>query len=350
MFYRHERLRRIPWLAGVVLLAIGQGAAQDPAPRPAQPKPQPVQPRPGQTKPQQAPPQGQPQGQPPAGAEARPTPVGLNIKLLLSNPVFGREEFKYLYLQRRWLARQGGSIDAFEKVARDFAQRGALFSGIELLWFAEKMTGDEAKRAALQTQMRQWTAEAAKTEQIVEEAQQLASSKQYEQALDRLYAALKLNSYSEKAHYQLARVHMSVYQEKAGQSEKLIPAASREKVFRIIYEPLNYTLAIDPIFYDAYLAMSNLRELFPDQPQFLLETQSLTERALRFRNEVIPPLESLERNGRDAAQMQKFGAALESTGIVDYAIFAYQTALHLGSTDPAVAEKVNKLVGTYFAE
>lgn len=286
----------------------------------------------------------------PAGAAPAEAPAGPKTSpdVLLSNPIPGREEFKYLYLRRTWLAGQGGKIEAFEQLAEEFASKGAYFSAVELLWFADKLTTDPAKQAVYQTKSQQWVQMSQETDRIVEEGLQIFAAGQRYDAIKKFYEAIKLNPYCEKAHYQVANTHFLIFIQEQARSETEIPMPVREKIFRLAYEQLQYTIAIDPMFYDAFYLLSNIREILADDKEFLAASQVFTNRAMEYRNEVLPPLEQIETGSRDHQLFADLGKGFETVGIFDYAVFCYQIAISKGNSDPDVQQRLAKLLQSYF--
>ncbi len=267
----------------------------------------------------------------------------LNLSALLADPIPSKAEFKYLIERRRWLAGREGDPADFENLADEFAKRGAFFSATELLWFADKMTRDSAKQADYQKRMREWLKLAESANKLAEEGQQLCSSGRTEEGLDRFAAAIKMNPYCEKARYQWSNARFHLFLDAAASAKGPLPLDEREKLFRLIYEQLHCALAIDPILYDAHALLGSAREMIPDDREFLAQTQSLTDRAVKFRNEVIPPMDKIEQGERDPALFQSLGESLEGVGILDYAVFAYQTALKLGSREAKAIQHLHQL-------
>lgn len=296
---------------------------------------------------------GAPQ-QPPAGAAPAQPPEAQKKKsdanLLLSSPIPVQEEFKYLYLRRSWLAGQGTKLDAFESVAEEFAAKGAYFSAVEVLWFADKITDDPTKKTAYQVTMRQWLKLAEPTNQIVEEGLQLFAGGKRQEAIAKFYAAIKANPYCEKGHYQIANTHFLIFLQEREKSEQPIPIPVREKIFRLAYEQLQYTIAIDPLYYDAFYLLSSIREIIPDDPEFTQKSQPLTDRAAAYRGEVLGAMQKVEDGGRDAPLFEALGKGFESVAIMDYAVFAYRIAQLKGSKDPDIAKRLDGLMTEYFSK
>ncbi len=287
-------------------------------------------------------------------SEAAPGDRVVNLKVdvaqLLANPIPAKEDFKYLYQRRRWLAANADNPANFEKLADELAEKGAYFASIELLWFADKMVDDQKKREAYQTKMKEWIEAGEEVNKMVEQGEQLAAAGRGKEALDLFTQAVKKNKYAERAHYQLANTFFRVYLDRAVEQENLMPLETRVKLFRNIYEEALMTLSIDPLFYDAHYVLGSARELLPDQPDFLVQTQPFSDRALKFRDEVIPALKTLEEGGREPETLVEFGAGLEAAGVPDYAVFAYQAALKRGSKDASLPGRIRALMEKYFID
>jgi hypothetical protein len=296
----------------------------------------------------QEPAPAQPAQEAPATADPAQPPAKLNIAALLSNPVTANEDFRYLYVRRSWLAGQGGRVDAFEQIADEFGAKGAYFSAIELLWFADKLTSDQTRQAAYQEKSRGWLAQAEEANKLVQEGLQIFASGQRYDAIKKFYDAVKQNPYLEKAHYQIANTHFLIFLQEQTRSETEIPISVREKIFRLSFEQLQYTIAIDPLYYDAFYLLSNIREILADDKEFAAQSQDLTNRAVDYRAMVLPPLEQIETGKRDASLFDDLGKGFETVGILDYAVFAYQAALVHGSTNPETQQRLDNLVRTYF--
>lgn len=283
-----------------------------------------------------------------AAAPAEDTAVEVDLKALLSNPIPAHKEFKYLYQRRSWLAANCDDPMNFQVLAQEFAERGAYFSAIELAWFAEKLTDDPAIREGLQTRMNTWLQATTPTNDSIEKARQLFDAGKSKEALEELLNVITENPYAERAHYELANVQFRVYLQQAISFENLMPVDMRAKLFRVLFEHLTFTIAIDPLYYDAYYLLGSIREMLPDSTEFLLATENLTDKALTFNNEVVPIMELLEEGRRDPELFQKFGAGLEAVGVMDYAVFAYGCAIARGSKDPEVPKRRDALIQKYF--
>src|SRR6185295_2471577 len=70
----------------------------------------------------------------------RPTSEQLPMTLdqLLADPAPRIAALRWLDERRAWLAQKDPKLSDFEQVADDFELRGAYYSAVEILWFAEK--------------------------------------------------------------------------------------------------------------------------------------------------------------------------------------------------------------------
>lgn len=325
----HRSTTSRPSRAGRILLAAGLLAAAAALP--------------AQELPPSAPPSKAPApAAPPADA---PAASQIDTEKLLANPIQNRPEFKKLYARRRELAVGPMAPADFERAADDVAALGAYFSAVELLWFADIMTDDAAKHEAYQARMKGWIKDADPANKIVEEGEQLFAAGKIQESLDRYKAALEQNQFCEKAHYAAANANFLIHlRETADEKKELPPLADRARLFRLMYERLSCAIAIDPLLYDAHYLLATAREVIPDDGPFLEETQVLTDRAVKFRGEVLPALEQIESGQRAPEIIHMFGEALEAVGIPDYAIFAYHAAQVRGSKAPATEELKKALV------
>lgn len=268
---------------------------------------------------------------------------------LLANPVNDRAEFRDLYETRSWLAGQAGAQKALIEVADNFAERGAWYSAVEILWFAEKLTNDEDARARHHKRMAELMEKIAKRDASVEDARQMFAAGRRGEAIDSLRLMLQVSPYSEKGHYELARMLLDRFEDDDLEATEPIGLETRAGIFRTGFEHLNFAIAIDPFYYDAHYLLANLRSVLHDDAEFLIRTQFLSDRALYFRNHVVGPMEAIEGGDLSPDHLAELAEAMESIGILDYAVFAYQTAMFRGSDDPAVLERLKHLVDTYFA-
>lgn len=267
----------------------------------------------------------------------------LDTEALLADPILGRASFHFLVQLRRWAALQRGQPEAFERVAEDFAGRGAYFSAVEMLWWADQLSDDPERRAAYQRRMREWIALTAPAETLTEQSRQLFAAGEGARAIDGLRQVLADHPFYEKGYYEWANVFFLLYLARAEGSGETMPLPARQRLFRSCYDALQYTLALDPLFYDAHYLLSRLREILHDDAEFLIRSQFLTERAVAFRGEVIPPLEKIEDGGRDASLFVELGRGFEAVGAAEYAVFAYEAALRHGAADADLRQRIESL-------
>lgn len=284
-----------------------------------------------------------PSGQSPPQDEAAAPGNPLNLDLLLADPVADRPGFQALRERLERLAEGDGSPSAFEAAADELATDGIYTTAIEILWFAGKIAPDEAAAGEYAQRMQTWAQRAAAAESVVEEGEQLYSAGRKQEAIKTFLRALDSHPFSERAHFRLAEAWRHVYLEEYGNDLRLAPLEIRVRVFRDAYEHYRLALEIDPLFYDAYYGLSELRDMFPENQEFLLRTQPLTQRALDFRGEVLSVLEEIERGQEDAATFSRLGAAFETIGADEYAVFAWQCALRLGGPEDELRPRIEAL-------
>lgn len=253
----------------------------------------------------------------------------LHLDHLLSDPVPDEAEFKYIRERRRWLAEHSDRIESFESVADEFASVSAFYSAVGILWFAEKMAPSEETSTAYQEQMKDWIAEAAEINRSVDEGLQLFESKRYQEAMDIFSEATQAHPYNDRAHYARADAYLRVYQIRTDASPHPISLTTRANMFRNAYRHYLFNLELDPLYFDSYYGISELREMFPDDREFIARTQGLTQRALDFRTGIIPILNLIDDGQRDSGLFLELGVLLENLGIEAYAAYAYQVAIHL---------------------
>ncbi len=278
-----------------------------------------------------------------ASGETEPSSNPLNLDLLLEDPVETHDGFGQVRDRLRRLAREGRTPEDFESAADELADDGVFTTAIELLWFAEQMVSDKAVAAGYGDRMRSWAQAAAAAESVSDEGGQLFKAGRKPEAIEAFLRAIDVNVYSERAHFRLADAWRRIYQDEYGQDPELPPLNIRVRVFRDAYEHYRLALAIDPLFYDAYYGLSELRGLLPDNPDFLLRTQALTQRALDFQGELLPVLKAIERGESDGSTYVQLGSAFETLGAFEYAAFAYQCAVLIDGADSEVAPILKKL-------
>lgn len=282
-----------------------------------------------------------------SGIAPRPNP--LDLDMLLADPVASRPEFHQFRDIRRELAATGNSATHFERAAERLAALRAYTTAIELLWFASRMQTDPAVTAGYQDRMREWAQQATPAEMIVEEGDQLLVAGRQSEAVAAHLRALELNPFAERAHFRLADAWRIIYKEKYEDDLSLAPLEIRVRIFQDAWVHYLLCLEVDPLFYDAYYGLSELRGLFPENHEFLMRTQPLTQRALDYRGAVLPVLQRIESTAEDAALMAELGEAFETIGVPDYAVFAYQCAVRLGDAGPSVPARIDALRAQHFS-
>jgi hypothetical protein len=282
---------------------------------------------------------GQPGGQlstQPAGKAARPldiampdrpTTVTLALDKLLADPVPAQAPFKLLRDRRRWLAHQAGDPAKFEQVADEFAKKGAYYSAIEILWFADKLTDNQARRDAFKQAMLQWKAKTQAQGKPVDAALQLWAAGKPDKAIEQLRQVMFEQPYNEVAHYQNG--HRAWLSYTMHDSDKLgaLPIGTRARLFREVYVSCLLTLEIDPLYNDAYYQLSLAREMLGDSPPFLRRTQPISERAMTFMTIAVKAIGKIDDGDRSAGALAAAGDALAEAEVYPYAAYAYQAAI-----------------------
>lgn len=287
----------------------------------------------------------------PAGPDAStgPSSLSLDLDLLLADPVRAHEAYRKLEERRSWLAGRGGKPEEYEQVAGELAGMGFYTSAIELLWFAQKMAPQTPSAVRYTERMKQWSDSAVAADRMIEEGNQLYQAGRPKESLEALLRAAQEHPNSERTNFALADMWRRIYREQYENEATAAPLEIRVKVFQDAYQRYRLALAIDPLFYDAYYGISELRGIFPEDTEFLLRTQADTQRALDFRAELVPVLAAVENGAEDPALMMQLGEAFERLGVADYAVYSYQTARALGGQDPKVAERLEALQSQFSA-
>jgi hypothetical protein len=287
---------------------------------------------------------------PPASA---PAPQ-FDLDLLLADPVAAKPRFQYLIDRRSWLARQGGSVEAFEQVAADFARRGAHYSALELLWFAERIVSDPERRQRLTDRMRELSALTTAAEAKVEIASQLWSAGKPTEAIAYLRQIIGEQPYCERAHYELGFYFYQGYIIEEIRHEDLIEPLQRAKIFRVCYEQFMITLAIDPLYDDGYYYLNLIRGILPDYQALLNRTNDMSMRSLTFRSLVLPPMSKMEEGARDRPTLLAAAEGLEQVGLYAYAVYTIQAALaqEVGdaTADAVLRKQIGKILKDHLAE
>lgn len=269
------------------------------------------------------------------GERDRATTESIDVAALLADPLARRPDLRQLTIRRQWLARQEGRIEAFEQVAEEFEKLGAHYAAVEMLWFAEKLTQDPAERSRLAERMRAILEEVQPLYREVDAAVQLWGSGKQTEALEKLYELTRLRPYNEKAYYQLGYLSFQAYLAQERSQLKLIDVEERAKVFRVCYERFMYTLAIDPLYSDAWYQLNLLRGVLPDHHEFIQKTQWMSERAATFQGSVLPAVGNLDGGERSFEAYVLAGGALEEVELFPMAIYLYQAALPLAPDEEA---------------
>jgi tetratricopeptide (TPR) repeat protein len=275
--------------------------------------------------------------------DAAPPGAGvLDLTALLEDPISSDAGFREHVERRHALALEADGPDELAAGAREFAQAGAYTTAIGLMWFGEKMA-PETSRAEFRDQMKIWAEAARAADREVDEGDQYFKAGRHPEAIEAYLEAVEVHPYNERAHFRLADAWREIYQHQFESDMSLAPLEIRVRVFQDAYRHYLRALAIDPLFFDAYYGVSELRSLIPENQEFLMRTQPETEKALAFRTEVIPVLAALEAGEESAATFVRLGGALEQIGAWDYAIFAYQTALGLGGAEAETVSRIESI-------
>jgi tetratricopeptide (TPR) repeat protein len=266
-----------------------------------------------------------------------PASAAIDIDLLLADPLSADSAFRDLMDRRNTIGLQAADAEDLARGAEDMARSGAYTTAIELLWFAEKMAPESPAGARYRDTMQGWAQAARAADLPVEEGDQYFLAGRHKEAIEAYLRATEAHPFNERAHFRLADAWREIYQHQFEADMSLAPLEIRVRVFQDAYRHYQYALAIDPLFFDAYYGLSELRSLIPEDQQFLLRTQPATQRALDFRAEVLPILAELESGEDTVSTFTRLGRAFEEIGVWDYAVFSYQTASHLGGP----AEELN---------
>lgn len=268
----------------------------------------------------------------------------LNVDALLADPTDGDEGLAYLAERRVSFVRNFDDPDLRAEAPRELAEAGYFFSAVELAWFAEKLTEDEAASNEIQEQMRAWNDSSIRLEAAVDHARQMRLADRFQDALNVLDKAVKENPFSENAHYELARTMHMLFEMDQARTNDLPSIEIRIPIFRSAYKHYLTAIRLDPLHYDAIYHLSRLRDIFPDNEEFIKKTQSLTERAYNFQAHLVPALEAIEGGGRDPELFEDLGYGFETVGNATYAIISYKVAIARGSTNALTAEALARLL------
>lgn len=281
-------------------------------------------------------------------ATARRLLSDAEISALLANPAPSQIEFQFLNERRHWLARQNGRVEAFEQVAAEMEARGAYYPAVEVLWFAEKFNIAPERRQTLSERMKALLDKAAKVEEPVAMALKAYDRGKKKEALAALEKIAREHPFCEKAHYHLAALTYRGFQDADQPGKKNLPLAERKRLFRQCYEGLMRTLAIDPLYNDAWYQLSLIRSILSDDHAFLVKTNVISMRAMAFANDVLKPMEALDGGDRSPETLRQAAEGMQGVGLVNYAIYAYQAALSQGGEGwkdaAAVSQTLSKLL------
>jgi hypothetical protein len=273
----------------------------------------------------------------------RPPSGTLNLDNLLMDPVVPGGPHDTLRRHRAWLAHQNGDPAAFEKVADEFEKIGAYYPAIELLWFAEKIVPDTARRDAFTERMRALQAKHRQGADRVDAAVQVWAAEGPVKAMDMLRRIAEEEPYNEIAHYEIGKRTWLMYLAMEGDGSTPVPARDRLQLFRDCYVANMITLNIDPLYNDAYYQLNQLRAMLADVDRAFLErTEPFSRRALAFLSNAVPALSALDEGGRTPEALAAAAAALAEVDQFPYAVYAYQAAIANAAANPELAAAIRE--------
>jgi len=261
-----------------------------------------------------------------AVTNAAGAPLKLDLKTLLADSTLARPEFQFLRARRRALARHAGGPADFGRVADELAARQAWYPALELLWFAEKFSQTPKARQALAERMKKMKDADAALDGEVDSAVQMWDAGRRDQALDVLRGILRQHPYGEKAHFQLAVLTHDALVDRE-EAKKPVDPEQRIQAFRTCYGEFLATIAIDPLYEEAYYQLDKLRTILADQHAFLVATNPLSRRGMIVRLQLKPPLDKLDSGDRAPETLLAASEGFEAAGNLDYAVYATQAAL-----------------------
>ena len=131
------------------------------------------------------------------------------------------------------------------------------------------------------------------------------------------------------------------------QDDALLEPALRASIFRICYQYYHYTLAIDPLYADAWYQLNVIRTILADFKDFVLNSQDdLTQRGLDFRAEVLPAMSKLDDGDRSPKALMDAANGFEKVGLIPYAIYACQAVLAQSGVDKQSANDARAKIDT----
>lgn len=280
-------------------------------------------------------------------SESTATANPLDVDLLLEDPVRDLPPFQSIRDRLRQLAMGERSPASFESVAEGLAADGVYTAAIQVLWFASKMSVGEAGADEYARRMRVWNKAASAADELIEQGEQLQIAGRSREAIEAYLRAIESAPFNERAHFRLADAWRRVYRDEYGDQPNPAPLEIRVRLFRDAYVHFRLALELDPLFYDARYGLSELRDLFPDNRQVLLETQPFTQQALDFRAEVLPVLDEIEKGEESADTFNRLAEGLETIGASEYSVFAWQCALELGAPREEIAPRIEGILSNF---
>jgi hypothetical protein len=321
-FFPQVAPRRAHWLAALALLLFATASAAA----------------------QSAPPAA------PGDAASTTETVTLDLNKLLANPIADQDPFFKLLERRRWLAHQNGDPATFAGVADEFDAMGAYYPAIELLWFAEKLTDNPARREAFNARMLEIKEKHSKNLERVEGAKEAWAAEPF-RAIDELKLITVEQPYNEIAHYQLGYHTWLAFLAQEEATDGTLDLDLRARLFRVCYAAFVRTIVIDPLYNDAYYQLNQVRAILAaDNPDFTRVTAPLTERALTFRTETVPALAAIDDGDRSAAAFVRAAEALDAAGQYAYAAYSCQTALAHAADNPQLTIELKEKLDTLLRE
>ena len=148
----------------------------------------------------------------------------------------------------------------------------------------------------------------------------------------------------EKPHFYLARYHYGQYVARENTRVALMDRDLRIKVFRICYEQLMLTLALDPLYDRAYYYLGRIRDILHDEAEFIEQTQWMSSRSLNFRIKLQPSFSRLQEGEISVRNFIEAGEGFEEVGVYPYAVFSYQAAMRVPGVEDDVKSRLKNKI------
>jgi hypothetical protein len=272
------------------------------------------------------------------------------INSLIEDPLAAQPEAADLIRRRIWLAHQGANLDAFRQVATEFEVMGAHYASTELLWFAVRLIPLGKQQDAIVATMNNLLEQSQAPDEELDKIEQLWGAGRTNRAINDLKALSREYPFNEKPHFYLARFYYEQYLAHEKTRVALMARDLRIKFFKICYQQLMLTLALDPLYEDAYYYLGRIRDLLHDEQRFLEQTQWMSSQGLDFRVKLRPAFTRLQDGEFNAENYLEAGEGFEGVGVYPYAVYSYQAALRLTDVGDVMKSELEKRISRILME